>query len=814
MQNYNNAVDKLFEEKESLIILGLTGRTGAGCSTAASILSKDFNELDLKYIEQEGSNIDESFKFDIIKNYIAFNERWVPFTIIEGSCIILSMVFEQKEKSDSLIKYLSDLQEVKEINFKIENFDELVKELHGLDYIFDNVQSKSLKVIDNNFEKIFDEINNKIKTISDDKIDEYYKLYIETLPKYKERIQKILLKYSCFEERKNKIQDEPKVKYHLYTYILQKIGNNIRSSGNPYNNRFCQEKIFSFAERIEKIVNLIIRHDKIVKKSKTRICIDAIRNVNESNYLKDKYRPYFLLSINVDENTRRKRLGKLNIEEQNSLDNVEYNSKLESEEFFYHQNIANCFEMADIHLVNKNEKNNKYFSLTWQLVKYITLMLHPGLITPNAIEQCMQLAYNAKYSSGCLSRQVGAVVTDANYIVKSVGWNEVPEGQLSCVLRNISDYCVGNKEECFSKFEHEDVTFRRVLDGINQTLKRVDLHGRKYSYCFKDVYNGYKKERNQVFTRSLHAEENAFLQISKHGGQGIKGGYLFCTASPCELCAKKSYHLGIENIYYIDPYPGISQEHILSFGKSKKNPNINLFYGAIGEAYIRLYKPQLPFKDELELVSGINCKKEAVNIIDSYIKEPKTTDFLYELVEFSLEFIDRKNIEATKNVDIIVQNGEYNELNRHITWTGSSYERAELIGNNEGYTLIDSQDKVSPYNYKIKFNKKIKPNDRIKYGIKYYVKDETELMHEYLSQMIKHPTNHLKLQIIIPKDNMIVENIKYVRYADLKMEIEYPDDRYEIKETCIDDKRIYCLEIDNPNLFYTYSLEWDFIKIK
>ena len=104
------------------------------------------------------------------------------------------------------------------------------------------------------------------------------------------------------------------------------------------------------------------------------------------------------------------------------------------------------------------------------------------------------------------------------------------------------------------------------------------------------------KDKNQVHTRSLHAEENAFLQIAKYGGASIQGGKLFTTASPCELCAKKAYQLGIKEIYYIDPYPGLSTRHILSFGKSD-NPKMILFKGAIGNAYISMYSSRIPYKD-------------------------------------------------------------------------------------------------------------------------------------------------------------------------------------------------------------------------
>lgn len=808
MGNYNDAINKLFNEKENLIILGLTGRTGSGCSTASDILRKGYEKLDLEYIERYSETGDDKYKFEIVKNYISKDDRWIPFTRIEGSCVILSYIFEKENSGKNncyeLINYLKKLQSAEnEISFKIDNFGNLIKEISGLEYIFEKVQKQSLS-----------KVEKKWDSYSEDEIMSYYDLYINRMAEYKERFKKILLKYSCYEERKKKIQDEPPVKFHLYTYLLQKIGNNIRASGDPYINIFSQDKIFTFAERLEKLINLIIKYDEITLKPKSRICIDAIRNANESNFLKDKFRAYYLISISVDEDTRRKRLGGLNIYEQNSLDNVEYNSKLDSGEFFYHQNIANCFEVADIHLVNEEEKNGKIFFLTWQLVKYITLMIHPGLITPSALERCMQLAYVAKYNSGCLSRQVGAVVTGSDFAIKSVGWNDVPSGQLSCSLRDVDGYCKGNQVECYSQFENEDAKFQEIMTCISDRITKIDMHGRKFSYCFKDIYNGYKSEKNQVYTRALHAEENAFLQISRYGGQGINGGYLFCTASPCELCAKKAYQLGIENIFYIDPYPGISEKHILNFGKSDSNPKMNLFYGAIGETYIRLYKPLLPYKDELELVSGIDCKNEVKKVKEGKKIVPKTKDFLYHTIEFSIEFIDRENIESLRKVDIEVKNGNYSKLERKLTWTGSSYDKSELIKNDEGYTLVDTKDKASPYQYQILLNKEVKVSDKIVYEIKSYMKDETHLMHEYFAQMIKHPTEHLILKIIIPKTSPLLENVRYVRYADMNMECEYTDCGHKIEEERNEEKIIYKLEIFNPNLFYTYSIEWDFIKVK
>ena len=87
-------------------------------------------------------------------------------------------------------------------------------------------------------------------------------------------------------------------------------------------------------------------------------------------------------------------------------------------------------------------------------------------------------------------------------------------------------------------------------------------------------------------------------------------------------------------------------------------------------------------------------------------------------------------------------------------------------------------------------------------------------MHAYFAQMIKYPTRKLVLTVIIPEKAPLLENVRYVRYADLKMECEFLDDFNKVQEEKIDNNIVYRLEIDNPNLFYTYSIEWDFINVK
>lgn len=83
------------------------------------------------------------------------------------------------------------------------------------------------------------------------------------------------------------------------------------------------------------------------------------------------------------------------------------------------------------------------------------------------------------------------------------------------------------------------------------------------------------------------------------------------------MCSKKAYQLGINEIYYIDPYPGISKSHILTFGK-ENNPKMILFQGAIGNAYISLYAPRMPYKDEIEMITGISAKEISKDIYEKH----------------------------------------------------------------------------------------------------------------------------------------------------------------------------------------------------
>lgn len=298
-------------------------------------------------------------------------------------------------------------------------------------------------------------------------------------------------------------------------------------------------------------------------------------------------------------------------------------AKLYAEIPFILQNVEGCLRDADI-FINNETDNERLILLKKKLLRYVSLIMNPGLVLPTPIERGMQIAYTAKLNSGCISRQVGAAITDDQYHLLSVGWNQQPEMQLPCLYRDLCSLYYQWAPDAYSDFEldNQNTLQKNIQDPVTKLLSLPEcplkLQGKMPAYCFKDLYNSITGVKNQVHPRSLHAEETAFLNLGQHSA---KGGNLFTTSSPCELCAKKAMYMGIKKVYYIEPYAGLSFNHVLSIGPREARPEMLLFTGAVGRAYTQLYTPLMPQKDELTFWMGANLDANLLkNIQKSIVK--------------------------------------------------------------------------------------------------------------------------------------------------------------------------------------------------
>jgi dCMP deaminase len=547
-----SAISTIYGNDDDFIILGLTGRTGSGCSTVAKLLKSEKHEIKHALFNGDIPHSNEERKEKILLRN--FEKDWSSFCILQARSI-LTLMFSKISN---------------------ENIRDCLRSAKN------NIDEDTIKIA---IEKLnlIKENNAEIESNKNSNPKEFY---TNTLPSACEEIKQLLGEST-------------------FVSLYQKIGTNVRMSGSPHDDGMFEGKFFTLAEKLNSIIKIIRDSDK-GKSEKTLVVIDAIRSPLEAIYFQERYAAFFLVAVSCPDEHRKRRLRQLKYSESDikKLDEQEYKSRdIDSEETYSIQDIQACLQRADIYISNPDVSNavSEFKLLANQLIKFTSLMRRPGLVTPSAMERCMQIAYTAKLNSGCISRQVGAVITDENFSLQAVGWNDSPHGQVPCNLRNRVDLTNGKDQTAYSEYEKNDDEFlNHIKEGTKKYISITET-GRNLPYCFKSEFNKLKNKDNQVHTRSLHAEENAFLQISKYGGRGIEGGKLFTTASPCELCAKKAYQLGIKSIYYIDPYPGIAMHHVIMGGT--KNPELILFSGAIGKAFHRLYTPIIPYKDELKALS-------------------------------------------------------------------------------------------------------------------------------------------------------------------------------------------------------------------
>lgn len=117
----------------------------------------------------------------------------------------------------------------------------------------------------------------------------------------------------------------------------------------------------------------------------------------------------------------------------------------------------------------------------------------------------MAIAQVVKLRSNCRRRDVAAVVTRDNRIV-STGYNGTPSG-----IRN-----------CF--------------EGGCARCAGAAASGENLGECI-----------------CAHAEENAIVQAA-HYGVALAGATLYCTESPCLICAKMIISAGIREVVYQNDY--------------------------------------------------------------------------------------------------------------------------------------------------------------------------------------------------------------------------------------------------------------------
>ena len=466
----DSAINMIYEGENDHIVIGLTGRTGSGCSTVAKILQCSLNDLHHSLYKGDNPTSNDERKQKIIYRHLL--KTWHQFQLIQVRSVITLLLIENGV--DSAMKF-------------IKNTSSIDDELY------------------NTTKNILIELKKKTDDI--EKAENHNTLLTSTPTTYRKKVKKI-----------KKALGET-----IMVPLYQSIGKNIRLSGSPFDDKVVAGAFFSISKKIHEIIIKLTKHNQKTG-IKSLIVVDALRNPLEAIFLQDRITNFHLVAVSCPDDQRLSRLASQNFsaKEIKSIDETEYaNRDIEVESTYSMQDIQGCLQRADIYLSNPNgdSKVGKLTNLTNQIVRLISLMKRPGIITPTALERCMQIAYTAKLNSGCISRQVGALVTDMHFSVKAVGWNDAPHGHVPCNLRNRDDLLNGLDKNAFSNFEKNDERYLNHFKKRNLRYIKIASTGRNVSYCFKSEYNSIDGKSNQVHTRSLHAEENAFCKYRNMGAK-------------------------------------------------------------------------------------------------------------------------------------------------------------------------------------------------------------------------------------------------------------------------------------------------------
>ncbi len=287
-----------------------------------------------------------------------------------------------------------------------------------------------------------------------------------------------------------------------------------------------------------------------------RVChiIDSIKNQEELEILKLVYRDMlYFVGVFSPLPARVRALDRGGMKQAEIYELIDQDS---GEEFDHGQTVRDTFPQADFFLRIENDTDTQIES---RVERFLHLILGSRIMTPTNSETAMYQAASAAGNSACLSRQVGAALTDKDGEVISTGWNDVPKFGGNLYLANPADDPIGENDKrcwnidggtCFNDSE------KRLISElmVNDLIKEGIVSKEDKLKAINSVASNSKVKSLIEFSRAIHAEMHAIITGGQLAGERVKGGKLYCTTYPCHSCARHIISAGIKEVYYIEPY--------------------------------------------------------------------------------------------------------------------------------------------------------------------------------------------------------------------------------------------------------------------
>lgn len=218
------------------------------------------------------------------------------------------------------------------------------------------------------------------------------------------------------------------------------------------------------------------------------------------------------------------------------------------------QKVNKTFHLSDYFVDNTpNAEDTQNFRLPDDLKQVFEKLFTLKTFHPDRDEQGLYYADAAATSSACLSRQVGAAIIDNKGNLLSIGKNDVPKAGGGLYENSDNENRQGRcnlRGHCSNKTYQNSIA-NDIVDIFNQDdMPSLGNKEEEFRKALASTRMGSLIE----FSRSVHAEMDALIALTRTGTQLPEDSTLFTTTYPCHNCARHIVAAGISRVVYLEPY--------------------------------------------------------------------------------------------------------------------------------------------------------------------------------------------------------------------------------------------------------------------
>ncbi|NVB40216.1 hypothetical protein G6O69_20405 [Pseudenhygromyxa sp. WMMC2535] len=348
----------------------------------------------------------------------------------------------------------------------------------------------------------------------------------------------------------------------------------------------------------------------------TRVFVlDSLKHPQEIELLRAVYgRGFYLIGVLCSREERLRRL-RLKFKQEPERDKIRELMERDASSGAGHgQQVRKTLHRADFFVAN--DAGQDADMLGEPLERFLQAVTGSKVIRPTRDERGMHAAWSASLRSSCMSRQVGAAITNGAGELLATGTNDPP--------------APGGGLYTESGLDDEEKTSRRCFEWEGELGRPHCRNDRKKREIYAEIFEQLKRsqaltetatpqrvqevlERTRVrdlieFSRAIHAEMDALLTLARAGTAVPTCGTLYCTTYPCHSCARHIVASGLSQVVYIEPYDkSLALElhadairEVTTSGGGDDDPRVvfRLFSGVAPRRFSALFEKRRPLKDE------------------------------------------------------------------------------------------------------------------------------------------------------------------------------------------------------------------------